>query len=227
MATTSTETLSLNSERPPLKTAEKAAAVVIQRATALPPDYANQIREAKNLPIEEIDRRLAMLTDATARPEGMKAPNELPMQVVKSISETAQTLLDIMPRDIHTEQTLSALARASDDTGQPELLEEALRIAEENDISGLARPNLTEALENASHHNIPFRDAYKEVQDQHRRDISTPVRKGLPKNNTKSKNNTNDAVHIGPEFNWVFRDESVDYGRFRRLPRLRNGRNST
>lgn len=143
------------------KVRAKSAAIALREAQQLPPEVKDRIELAKNLPVEEVDRRLALLVDATAERE---VDGELPRPLVEEIARTAHTLLEIIPPDAQTDQSLYALARAADDTGEHEFLEIALRIAKERGISEVSHPNLTQALENASTSDLSFREAYDAVQ---------------------------------------------------------------
>ena len=143
------------------KVRAKSAAIALREAQQLPPEVKERIELAKNLPIEEVDRRLALLVDATAERE---INGELPGALVEEIARTAHLLLDVIPNDAQTDQSLYALARAADDTGEHELLQIAFRIAKEQSISEVSHPNLTQALKQASTSHISFREAYDAVQ---------------------------------------------------------------
>jgi hypothetical protein len=175
MTATSPETFSVNNESL-LNTAKKATTALLERtviAPKIPDELKHRMKEAKRIP--EIDRRLLLLTDAAARPEVMQESGKLPEKLVKNILKAAHTLLEEFPDDAHTGQTVYALARASDDTGEQELLAEALRIAEENEIPELLHPNLVEALHEAVDDDIPFREAYATVNSA-TSSVETPMR---------------------------------------------------
>ncbi len=138
---------------------------------ALPPEVQQRIAAVKALPPEEIDRQLLLLVDGAVNRE---VDGKLPPRLVREISRAAHRLINAFPDDAHTDQTLAALARAADDTGEHELLEAALAIAREQSVPDGAHPHLTEALTRAAVEGILFRDAYATASIAHQND--TPMR---------------------------------------------------
>lgn len=174
MASTTVERIDVPPRGESLKTKIKSAAIALRDtiiSPPLPPEVSHRIEFVKSLPAEEIDRRLLLLVDGAVDRE---VNGKLPLELIREISRTAHTLLEILPENAHTDQTVAALARAADDTGEHELLEAALAIAREQGVPDGAHPHLTEALTRAAVEGILFRDAYATASIAHQND--TPMR---------------------------------------------------
>lgn len=176
MASTTVERIDASPRGESLKTKIKSAAIAL-RDTIVPPPLPAEVKEriefVKSLPPEEIDRQLLLLVDGSV---DRHVDGELPPKLVREISRTAHTLIETIPDDSHTDQTLAALARAADDTGEHALVEVAYAIATEQEIPDGAHPHLAEALEHAATRHIPFREAYASANSSRRKDIPMQVR---------------------------------------------------
>lgn len=144
-----------------LKRASIALRDTIQHQPALPSELEERINRVRQMPNEQIDLQLLLLVDGTADRE---VDGKLPPSLVALISQTAHKTLEIFPENAHTEQTLSGIARAADDTGEHELLEIALAIATAHDVPDGGHPHLREALRQSAEGDVSFRDAYKSLQ---------------------------------------------------------------
>ena len=185
IAATSERFIGLNSElfkkRPALAIKKLSQFVARQSATLVPeytvnptldPKVVNDLELIRELPDEQIDRRLALSSSIA---DGWRVnTGDIPAVIAHEVQVDAEKMVDTWGIRDHKTQSIRSLGEAYDITGDHNLLEKALDVVHASpDVVGLW-PSIARALEQTSENGDGFQENLTKI-DSKREEISHPA----------------------------------------------------